>query len=318
MAFFDVSSAKKTTDLKKEYDVIIIGGGPGGITASIYAVQAGLEPLVIEKALEGGQINNTDKVENWPGFSSISGVDLSEKMAQHAQDHNVMITNAEVVDIKPEEMKTVILDNGKQIKSPVLIIATGSNPKKLGVPGEEKYSGKGISYCATCDGHFFRDKHVAVIGGGNSALDEALYLAKIVKKITVVQNLPDLTADKMLQKKIKETGITDFIYNTVVKEVDGNEKLSKLVLKNVKTDKESELDVDGAFVFIGMNPNTDFLKGKVELNDYGYVITNDHCETNIERIYAVGDVREKEVRQIVTAAADGAIALLDASKRFFQ
>ncbi|MGC9383162.1 MAG: thioredoxin-disulfide reductase [Kosmotogaceae bacterium] len=318
MAFFDVSSAKKTTDLKSEYDVIIIGGGPGGITASIYAVQAGLEPLVIEKALEGGQMNNTDKVENWPGFSSISGVDLSEKMAQHAQDHNVKITNAEVVDIKAGRIKTVILDNGKEVKARVLIIATGSNPKKLGVPGEKKFSGKGISYCATCDGHFFRDKHIAVVGGGNSALDEALYLAKIVKKITVVQNLPDLTADKMLQKRIKETGITDFIYNTVVKEAKGNDKLDKLILKNVKTDEETELDVDGAFVFIGMNPNTKFLKEKVELNDYGYIVTNDHCETNIEGIYAVGDVREKEVRQIVTAAADGAIALLDASKRYFQ
>lgn len=318
MAFFEVSSAKKTTDLKSEYDVIIIGGGPAGITASIYAVQAGLEPLVIEKALEGGQMNNTDKVENWPGFSSISGVDLSEKMAQHAQDHNVKITNAEVVDIKPDKMKTVILDNGKEVKAHVLIIATGSNPKKLGVPGEEKFSGKGISYCATCDGHFFRDKHVAVVGGGNSALDEALYLAKIVKKITVVQNLPDLTADKMLQKRIRETGITDFIYNTIVKEVKGNDKLDKLLLKNVKTDEETELDVDGAFVFIGMNPNTKFLKEKVELNDYGYIITNDHCETNIKGIYSVGDVREKEVRQIVTAAADGAIALLDASKRYFQ
>jgi thioredoxin reductase (NADPH) len=215
-------------------------------------------------------------------------------------------------------MKTVILDNGKEIKARVLIIATGSNPKKLGVPGEEKYSGKGISYCATCDGHFFRDKHVAVVGGGNSALDEALYLAKIVKKITVVQNLPDLTADKMLQKRIRETGITDFIYNTIVKEVKGNDKLDKLLLKNVKTDEETELDVDGAFVFIGMNPNTKFLKEKVELNDYGYIITNDHCETNIKGIYSVGDVREKEVRQIVTAAADGAIALLDASKRYFQ
>ncbi|MFO7881784.1 MAG: thioredoxin-disulfide reductase [Kosmotogaceae bacterium] len=318
MAFFDVSSAKNTTDLKDEYDVAIIGGGPGGLTAAIYAVQAGLEPLVIEKALEGGQINNTDKVENWPGFSSISGVDLAEKMTEHAQEHNVQVTNSEVLDIEPGEMKTVHLDNGKKIKSRVVIIATGSNPKKLGVPGEEKLSGKGISYCATCDGHFFKDKHIAVIGGGNSALDEALYLAKIVKRITVVQNLPDLTADRMLQKRIKETGIVDFIYNTVVKETKGNEKLNKLLLKNIKTGEERELDVDGVFVFIGMNPNTVFLKEKIKLNDYGYVVTNDHCETNIEGIYAIGDVREKEVRQIVTATADGAIALLDASKRFFK
>ncbi|MFW6120712.1 MAG: thioredoxin-disulfide reductase [Petrotogales bacterium] len=318
MAFFDVSSAKKTTDLKNEYDVIIIGGGPGGITAGIYAVQASLKPLVIEKALEGGQINNTNKVENWPGFTSISGVDLAEKMAEHAQEHNVTITNAEVTDLETGDMKTVHLDNGKKIQSRVVIIATGSNPKKLGVTGEKELSGKGISYCATCDGHFFRDKHIAVIGGGNSALDEALYLAKIVKKITVVQNLPDLTADKMLQKRIKETGIVDFIFNTVVKKAKGNEKLDKLLLENVKTGEESELEVEGAFVFIGMNPNTDFIKGKIELNDYGYVVTEDNCETSTEGIYAIGDVREKEVRQIITAAADGAVALLDASKKFFR
>ncbi len=318
MAFFDVSSAKKTTDLKNEYDVIIIGGGPGGLTAGIYAVQAGLEPLVIEKALEGGQMNNTDKVENWPGFTSISGVDLSDKMAEHAQEHNVTITNGEVINLETGDMKTVHLDNGKKIQSRVVIIATGSNPKKLGVPGEKELSGKGISYCATCDGHFFRGKHIAVIGGGNSALDEAIYLTKIVKKITIVQNLPDLTADKMLQKRIKETGIVDFIFNTVVKEAKGNEKLDKLLLENVKTGDESELEAEGAFVFIGMNPNTDFIKGKIELNDYGYVITKDNCETTTEGIYAVGDVREKEVRQIVTAAADGAIALLDASKKYFR
>ncbi|ACR79031.1 MULTISPECIES: thioredoxin-disulfide reductase [Kosmotoga] len=319
MAFFDLGSAKQKSEVKDYYDILIIGGGPGGITAGIYAVQAGLDPLIIERALEGGQINNTEKVENWTGFPSISGMDLAEKMAEHARAFDVSFLNAEVVELEVEgEKKTVILDNGKKIQSRVLIIATGSNPRKLNVPGEAEFAGKGVSYCATCDGHFFAGKHIAVIGGGNSALDEALFLSKIVDKITIVQNLPKLTADKLLQERIKATGKVDFIFNTVVDRIEGSDKVERLILKNVETGELSTLEVEGVFVFIGLVPNTGFLKGKVKTNDWGYIMTDEHMETNVPGVYAIGDVREKEVRQIVTAAADGAIAVSHASRTYFD
>ena len=318
MEFFDVGSAKKT-DIKGRYDVIIIGGGPGGITAAIYAVQAGLKPLIIEKALDGGQMNNTQAVENWSGFSSISGMDLSEKMADHARAFDVPFAYNEVVDVELEgQEKAVILDNGKKLNSRVLIISTGSNPRDLGAKGEEQFKGKGISYCATCDGHFFADKHIAVIGGGNSALDESLYLSKMVRKITVVQNLAKLTADKLLQDKLNATGKVEYIYNSVVDSVEGDSQLSAISIRNVDSGNITRLPVEGMFVFIGLIPNSGFLKGKLKLNDFGYVPTDENMETEIEGIYAVGDVREKEVRQIVTAAADGAIAIYHAARSYFD
>jgi len=318
MSFFELGSAKKS-ELKDFYDVTIIGAGPGGITAGIYAVQAGLNPLIIEKALDGGQMNNTQTVENWTGFASISGMELSEKMADHAREFDVPFTYAEVVDIDGEgQNKEVILDNGKKIKSRVIVIATGSNPRKLGVMGEEDFKGRGVSYCATCDGHFFADKHIAVIGGGNSALDESLYLSKMVSKITVVQNLQKLTADKLLQKKLNDTGKVEYIYSSVVDSIEGDSQVRKINIKNVDSGEITSLEVDGIFVFIGLIPNTQFLKGKLEMNDFGYIKTDDFMETKTKGVYAIGDVREKEVRQIVTAAADGAIAIYHAARHYFS
>jgi len=319
VAFFDLGSAKQKSTLKEYYDVIIVGGGPGGITAGIYAVQAGLKPIIIEKALEGGQVNNTEKVENWPGFPSIGGIELAEKFAEHARKFDVEFLNAEVIDLEiAGDKKTVILDNGKKVSSKVVVISTGSNPRKLGVPGEREFAGKGISYCATCDGHFFTDQHIAVIGGGNSALDETLFLTKIAKKITIVQNLPKLTADKLLQQRVEATGKVDYIFNTVVEKIEGTDKVEKLILKNTQTGERSELEVSGAFIFIGLAPNTTFLKDKLKLNEYGYIVTDENMETEIPGVYAVGDVREKEVRQIVTAAADGAIAISHAARKYFD
>lgn len=319
MAFFDLGSAKQKSTLKEYYDVIIIGGGPGGITAGIYAVQAGLKPLIIERALEGGQVNNTEKVENWPGFPSIGGIELAEKFAEHARKFDVEFLSAEVVNLElADDKKTVILDNGKKVSSKVVVISTGSNPRKLGVPGEKEFIGKGISYCATCDGHFFKDQHIAVIGGGNSALDETLFLTKIARKITIVQNLPKLTADRLLQQRVEATGKVDYIFNSVVEKIEGTDKVEKLILKNTQTGELSELEVSGAFIFIGLTPNTAFLKDKLKLNEYGYIVTDENMETEIPGVYAVGDVREKEVRQIVTAAADGAIAISHAARKYFD
>jgi thioredoxin reductase (NADPH) len=317
MVDFDLKSFSENTDVE-EYDVVIIGGGPGGITAGIYTVQAGLKPVVIEKAIEGGMMNNTELVENWPGTNSIRGMELSEKMADHAKEFGVKFIGAEVVDVKTKEDKKVaILDNGKEIKGKVLIISTGSRPRSLNSKGEKEFMGKGVSYCATCDGHFFKDKEIIVVGGGNSALDEALFLTKIVKKITVVQNLAYLTADKLLQKKLNDTGKVDYIFNSVVKEIKGDKFVNKLIILNTETNEEKELDTEGIFVFVGLSPNTEFLKEKIPLNKWGYIEADETMETSRKGIYAVGDVRSKEIRQIVTAAADGAIAASHAARKYF-
>ncbi|MDK2951831.1 MAG: thioredoxin reductase [Kosmotogales bacterium] len=317
MIDFDLKSFSENTDVE-EYDVVIIGGGPGGITAGIYTVQAGLRPVVIEKAIEGGMMNNTELVENWPGTNSIRGMELSEKMADHAKEFGVKFIGAEVVDVKTKEDKKVaILDNGKEIKGKVLIISTGSRPRLLNSKGEKEFMGKGVSYCATCDGHFFKDKEIIVVGGGNSALDEALFLTKIVKKITVVQNLAYLTADKLLQKKLSDTGKVDYIFSSVVKEIKGDKFVNKLIILNTETNEEKELDTEGIFVFVGLSPNTEFLKDKIPLNKWGYIEADETMETSRKGIYAVGDVRSKEIRQIVTAAADGAIAASHAARKYF-
>ncbi len=317
MIDFDLKSFSENTDVE-EYDVVIIGGGPGGITAGIYTVQAGLKPVIIEKAIEGGMMNNTELVENWPGTNSIRGMELSEKMADHAKEFGVKFIGAEVVDVKTKEDKKVaILDNGKEIKGKVLIISTGSRPRLLNSKGEKEFMGKGVSYCATCDGHFFKDKEIIVVGGGNSALDEALFLTKIVKKITVVQNLAYLTADKLLQKKLNDTGKVDYIFSSVVKEIKGDKFVNKLIILNTETNEEKELDTEGIFVFVGLSPNTEFLKDKIPLNKWGYIEADKTMETSRKGIYAVGDVRSKEIRQIVTAAADGAIAASHAARKYF-
>lgn len=318
MSFFEVGSARKT-DIQDSYDTIVIGGGPGGITASIYAVQAGLKPLIIEKALDGGQMNNTQSVENWTGFTSVSGMELSEKMAEHARAFEVPFYYAQVVDVQLEgKEKAVILDNGKRITAATLVVATGSNPRKLNVKGEEEFSGKGVSYCATCDGHFFKDKHIAVIGGGNSALDESLYLSKLVDRITIVQNLPKLTADKLLQTKVEATGKVDYIFGSLVDSIEGDSQVRAINVKNIETGKITKLPIEGMFVFIGLIPNSGFLKGKLKLDKFGYVPADENMETEIRGVYAIGDVRVKEVRQIVTAAADGAIAVYHAARNYFN
>ena len=318
MSFFELGSAKKA-EIEDRYDIIIIGGGPGGITASIYSVQAGLKPLIIEKALDGGQMNNTQAVENWTGLTSIGGMELSEKMAEHARAFDVPFFYGEVVDVELEgPEKAVILDNGRRIASSVIIVATGSNPRSLGVEGEETFRGRGISYCATCDGHFFTDKHIAVIGGGNSALDESIYLSKMVKKITIVQNLPKLTADKLLQDKLNATGKVEYIFGSVVESIEGDTQVRAINIRHQETGEITKLPIEGIFVFIGLLPNSGFLKGKVPLNGFGYILTDANMETEVKGVYAIGDVREKEVRQIVTAAADGAIAVYHAARTYFN
>ncbi|AEX86075.1 thioredoxin reductase [Marinitoga sp. 1135] len=316
--FFDLGSSKKH-DLKEYYDMVIIGGGPAGVAAGIYAVQGGIQPLIIEKDLEGGQINLTEYVENYPGFKSITGEELATKLGEHAREFGVEFYDGEVINVDfSKDEKIISLDNGSIVKAKTVVIATGATPRKLGVPGEMEFAGRGVSYCATCDGHFFKNQKVAVIGGGNTAVEEALYLSKIAKEVYIIHRRDKLRADKRYQDKAFNTENIKFIWNSVVKEIKGDKKVTQLVLENRETGEITNFDVDGVFVFVGLTPVTELFKGKIELDDYGYIPVDEHRETNVKGVFAAGDVIQKELRQIITAAADGAIAASFAVREYFN
>ncbi|KLO22319.1 MULTISPECIES: thioredoxin-disulfide reductase [unclassified Marinitoga] len=317
--FFDLGTSKSKSNLKEYYDMIIIGGGPAGVAAGIYAVQGGIKPLIIEKDLDGGQINLTEYVENYPGFSSITGEELAEKMGEHAKKFGVEFHYGEVINVNFEkEEKIISLDDGNIVKTKTVVIATGATPRKLNVPGEKEFAGRGVSYCATCDGHFFKNQKVAVIGGGNTAVEEALYLSKIAKEVYIIHRRDKLRADKIYQDKAFNTANIKFIWNSVVKEIKGDKKVNQLVLENRENGEVTNFDVDGVFVFVGLLPVTQLFKDKIKLDDYGYIIVDEHRETNVKGVFAAGDVIQKELRQIITAAADGAIAASFAVREYFN
>lgn len=297
------------------YDVIIVGGGPSGLSAGIYTSRARLKTLLIEKAGCGGQIAITDHLENYPGFEDgINGFDLSVKMEKQARTFGCEITYGEVVSIQTEEeIKKIILSDDKEYLTKTVVIASGANFKKLNVPGEKEFTGKGVSYCATCDGPFFREKEIAVIGGGDSALQEALYLTKFVKKVNLIHRRDAFRAAKILQEKVFKEPKINIIYDSVVEEISGTDTVERIKLKNVKNGNISALEVNGIFVFVGWLPNTSFLSNsEIKLNQNGYIITDDNMKTSVNGVFACGDVREKILRQVVTAAGDGATAAISA------
>lgn len=315
MGLFDIGSM--SAEVKEYYDIVIIGAGPAGLTAAIYARRAGLTVLVIEKAIEGGAVTQTHIVENWPGEISIEGQILGQKFADHAKHFGAEIHYAFAQKVTTErEYKIVEFDNGSTVKCKVLIIATGTEPRKLGVPGESEFRGKGVTYCAACDGYLFKDKDVVVIGGGDSACDESHFLAKIVNSVTMIQNLPYLTAAKVLQERILNDPKIKVVTNHVVKEIRGNKKVEEIVITHNETNEETVIKTDGVFIYVGLLPKTEIVKDVVTMNDYGYIITDENMETNVPGIYAVGDIRIKSLRQIVTATADGAIAVEHAAKKY--
>lgn len=297
------------------YDVIIVGGGPSGMSAAIYASRARLKTLLIEKAGCGGQIAITDHLENYPGFEEgINGFELAMKMEKQARTFGCEIVYGEVSFIETDDaIKKVILSDKKEYFTKTIIIASGANFRKLGVEGEQEFIGKGVSYCATCDGPFFRNKEIAVVGGGDSALQEALYLTKFATKVNLIHRRDQFRAAKILQEKVFAEPKINIIFDSVVEKISGNPSVEQVILKNVKNNISSPVSVNGVFVFVGWLPNTKFLENtKIKLNDAGYIVTDDNMNTSIEGIFACGDVRQKILRQVVTAAGDGAIAAISA------
>jgi thioredoxin reductase (NADPH) len=292
------------------HDLIIIGGGPGGLTAGIYAKRAALDALLVEKGVAGGQLNNTEIVENWPGTEKITGAALAEQMAAHAASYGLPTLNTGVRELEPGiDHHTVRLENGEELRSHAVILATGGSPRKLGIPGEDAYYGRGVSYCAVCDGFFFRDKTVVVVGGGDSALEESLYLAKITKKVYIVHRRDAFRAGMILQKRAQAEPRIEIVWNTVVSAITaGAEGVNGVRLRNTVSNEERELATDGVFIFIGFVPNNTLVPAGTRKNADGFVVTDHKCETSIPGIFAIGDLREKYVKQIVTAAADGCIA----------
>lgn len=297
------------------HDLIIIGGGPGGYTAGLYAQRAALKTVLIEKGIPGGQLNNTDEVENWPGTEKISGAELALKFSQHAAAYGLEVLTREVVGVEPGlDHHSVTLDNGETLATHAIILATGGSPKKLGIPGEDKYYGRGVSYCAVCDGFFFRDKTVVVVGGGDSALEESLYLAKLAKQVYIAHRRDAFRAGMILQKRVLNEKRITVLWNTVLVEILADTKgVNGVITKNTLDGATATLATDGVFVFIGFEPNNSLVPAGTKMNANGYVVGDEKCETNTPGIFAVGDLKEKYAKQIVTAAADGCTAALAAA-----
>jgi thioredoxin reductase (NADPH) len=302
------------------YDLIIVGGGPGGLTAGIYAMRAALKTVLVEKGPAGGQIVLSDEVENWPGTERIGGAELAMNMANHADAYGLEVNNQEVVAVEPGlDVHTVRLDNGQSLSAHAVILSTGGSPRQLDIPGESEYYGKGVSYCAVCDGFFFRGKTVLVIGGGDSAVEESLYLAKLAKRVYIAHRRDELRASRILQQRAMNDCNIEILWNTVPVEIHADAgAVERVTLKDTQNGQTREMPVDGVFIFIGFQPNNAVVPAGVKLNAQGYVITDTKCETAIPGIFAVGDLREKYARQIVTAVADGANAALSAERYFIE
>jgi len=297
------------------YDIIIIGGGPAGLTAGLYTSRARLKTLLIEQGLFGGYMTMADRIENYPGFpDGISGFELSELMHKQATGHGLETIQAEVTGMALRDGQKEVQTAEGNYNAKAVIIASGSERQKLAVPGEKEFTGKGVSYCATCDAAFFVDLPVAVVGGGNSAITEALHLSKFASKVVVIHRRDQLRATCAVREKAFAEPKIDFLWDTIVISFEGTDLINQIKLRNVKSGQESTLDIAGTFISNGFKPNTEYLKGIVSLDSAGAIITNDNLETNVPGIFAAGDIRTNSIRQIVAAAGDGAIAAVNAEK----
>ncbi|MET1013961.1 MAG: thioredoxin-disulfide reductase [Paenisporosarcina sp.] len=294
---------------EKIYDVVIIGAGPAGMTAAVYTSRGNLSTLMIERGIPGGQMANTEEVENYPGFEHILGPELSTKMFDHAKKFGAEYAYGDVQEIIDGEAFKTIKAGGKEYKARTIIITTGAEYKKMGIPGEKELGGRGVSYCAVCDGAFFKNRELVVVGGGDSAVEEGVYLTRFADKVTIVHRRDQLRAQKILQDRAFANEKIEFIWNSTVKEInDENGKVGSVTLKSTIDDSETDFKANGVFIYIGMLPLTKPFAELGILNENGYILTNDQMETSIPGIFAAGDVREKTLRQIVTATGDGSVA----------
>lgn len=295
------------------FDTIILGGGPAGLSAAIYASRGAVSTAIVDLNMLGGQPSNYLELENYPGFQVIGGYDLMEKFEEHADKFGVKkfpMQEIQTVDLKNK----TIVTNEYEFKAKTIIIATGAQPMKLGVPGEKEFVGRGVSYCAVCDGAFYKNKVVAVVGGGNAAVEEAMYLTKFADKVYVIHRRNELRADKIVQERAFKNDKIEFIWDSVVKEIKGDNLVNTAVLENVKTKEISNLSVNGVFPYIGMTPNVENISGQLQQDARGFIVTDETMATSVEGVFAIGDVRTTPLRQVITAAADGAIGAVYAVK----
>jgi len=294
------------------YDVIIIGGGPAGLAAGIYAKRALMNTLLIEKVGIGGQIIKTHMLENYPGFPEISGMDLMQKMEEHVNKFELEIKFTEVLQIKDSGSVKTVVTSDSEIETKTVIIATGTHPKSLGIPGEQEFMGKGVSTCATCDGFFFKGKDVALVGGGDSAIVEALFLTKMVDKVYVIHRRDELRAEKINQEKAFNNPKIEFVWNSNLIAIEGKDTVDKAVVQNKLTDEITELSVGGVFMYVGIKPNTDFVDA--DKDETGFIISKPDLSTSIPGVFCAGDCRTTLIRQVATAVGDGALAAVSAEK----
>ena len=300
---------------KTKFDVIIIGAGPSGYTAGIYCSRAGYDTLILSGILPGGQLVNTTEVENYPGFENgIMGPDLMIDMRKQSQRMGTTIIDDTAVDVDFRRKPFKVLTASEEYEGRAVIIATGANPRKLGIEGEEEFAGKGVSYCATCDGPFFRNLEIVVVGGGDSAIEEATFLTKFASNVHLVHRRGELRASKIMQERALNNEKIKFHWDSAVTKVKGDQKMQQAILKNLKTNEETPLDAGGLFVAIGHVPNTQLFKGQIDLDEEGYVMLKNKTHTNIEGIFAAGDVHDRSYRQAITAAAFGCMAAIDVDK----
>lgn len=312
---FEYANYKISKGCIPVYDVIIIGGGPGGLTAGIYASRAKLKTLMLERLMPGGQVAGTDWVENYPGFEEgIGGMDLMQRMEKQARRFGLEIVSAGVEKVRLDGDPKILTAGGKDYSGRTVIVSTGTDPKLLNVPGEREFKGRGVSYCATCDGPFFQEKDVVVVGGGSSGVQESLYLSRFVKSIHLVEYTDRLNAEKILQERARENPKFTFSLGHEVVSINGEQKVASVTIRDRSSGETKDVPAEGVFIWVGMLPNTGFLRGKVELNDWGYVVTDAEMQASVKGVFAVGDVREKRIRQITTAVSDGTIAAESALK----
>jgi thioredoxin reductase (NADPH) len=300
---------------QNHYDVIIIGSGPAGYTAGIYTSRANLSTLILSGTLPGGQLMTTSEVENYPGFpNGIFGPELMMNMRQQAERFGSVVVDDEVIKVDFKKRPFTITTHAETYTAEATLVCTGASPRKLGIPAEQQFGGRGVSYCATCDGPFFKGENIVVVGGGDTAMEEATFLTKFGKSVMVVHRRDSLRASKILQQKALENPKIEFIWNNVVADIKGNNKISTVLVKDINTGKERTIDTGGLFVAIGHEPNTAIFRGQLELDDKGYIVLKQHTKTSVEGVFAAGDVHDHKYRQAVTAAGFGCMAAIDVEK----